>query len=82
MAKRNRLDELDSLFETATASLAEVEPDKRAPLLREARAILAEIDALGGASAPKVEEVNGLVDFQKRLAERQPGADRKGRAAR
>jgi len=78
----DRLAELARLYETTISSIDEVGADKRSPLIREARALLSEIESLGGASVSKVEEGNGLVDFQKRLAERQPAAHNKGRAAR
>lgn len=41
-----RIDELRGLYETVQNSLRDVDPDKRAPLIREGRFLLQEIESL------------------------------------
>lgn len=77
-----RSDDLKRLLSVLWTSLEEAAPDKRAPIAGQIRAALAEVVAIEGEDAGPVEEGNGLVDFQKRLAERQPGANVQGRASR
>ena len=49
----DRLEELRELYNQARSALAAAEPHQRAALLREARALLGEIDQAGVASAPQ-----------------------------
>lgn len=72
-----RLSDLRDLRDVLRASIAEVDADKRAPLSHQYRATLAEIAELEAAAQP-APEGSGLVDFQKRLEERQSGAKASG----
>jgi len=64
----SRLEDLQQMRQVAWDSLDEAPPVSRAPLLAQLRAIVAEIDELGGGVTV---ERNGLIDFQEALAERQ-----------
>lgn len=74
----DRLTDLRDLRDLLRSSIAEVEPDKRAPLSHQYRATLSEIAELESALPSAEVEGNGLVDFQKRLEERQSGAKASG----
>lgn len=60
-----RLDELSTLYQQTRASLDEVDPDKRAALIREARFLLQEIEALE-ADMPAEGPVNPLDELRAR----------------
>lgn len=66
-----RLDDLNWLLEIVRSSIEESDPEKRAPLVAQMRAVSAEIDSL---SAGDVGERNGLIDFQQELAKRRQPA--------
>jgi len=74
------------LLDLAVESIHAADPASRGPLLREARALVAELAA--DPATPKQEQeeakANGLVDFQSRLAAKQSSAaaSSRGRAAR
>lgn len=61
----SRLDELRSLYQQTRASLDEVDADKRAALIREARFLLQEIEALE-ANMPAEGPVNPLDELRAR----------------
>lgn len=75
----SRVEELTWLRDLTHESIEDAPIDKRAPLIAQHRAILAELEALGvGAVEP---ERNGLVDFQAELAKRrQSTSSRQSRA--
>ena len=60
-----RLDELSTLYQQTRASLDEVDADKRAALIREARFLLQEIEALE-ANMPAEGPVNPLDELRAR----------------
>ena len=60
-----RADELRSLYQQTRASLDEVDADKRAALIREARFLLQEIEALE-ANMPAEGPVNPLDELRAR----------------
>lgn len=68
------------LLDLAVESIHAADPAARGPLLREARALVAELAA--DPATPKPEEVkpSGLVDFQSRLAAKQSGSAAASRA--
>ena len=60
-----------ALLDQALASIEGADCDKRAPLIREARALIAEIAGPGTPVVkPDEAEVSGVVDFQAKLARR------------
>lgn len=74
----SRLETLKWLADAAKVSIAEAPVDKRAPLIREARAIASELDALtkgGGKSGDPIDEISA------RRAARGSAAARPGRTA-
>lgn len=75
----SRLEALREAADLAWSSAKEAPADRRAPLLAQYRALLAEIDELGGSGAG--EERTGLSEFERRLAERS-GAAAPRRSAR
>lgn len=82
--KADAFDELDArkkLLDLTLASLEYAEFDKRAPLIREARALISEISGTSGAAVPESVKGEGgqVVDFQKRLAKHRAGSQAKGR---
>lgn len=81
MTSIDRASELEALLEVTKESIEACPSDKRAGLIREARALLNELDSAGATSKPEPEG-SGLVDFQARLAERQSRSANQGRAAR
>lgn len=72
--RRERLEKARDLAEVALSSL---DPDKLAPLLREYRALLAELDAL-----PNTAEVSDADEIAARRAARRTGAASTPRAKR
>lgn len=69
-----RLEHLAAILEGLEARMQVAESDQNYTLMaRERRAVLAEIDELGGGEQPKPKET-GLSDFEKRLRERESGA--------
>lgn len=81
--KADAFDELDArkkLLDLTLASLEYAECDKRAPLIREARALISEISGTSGAAVPESKGEGGqVVDFQKRLAKHRAGSPAAGR---
>lgn len=82
--KAGAFDELDArkkLLDLTLASLEYAEFDKRAPLIREARALISEISGTSGAAVPESVKGEGgqVVDFQKRLAKHRAGSQTAGR---
>lgn len=82
--KSDAFDELDArkkLLDLTLASLEHAEFDKRAPLIREARALISEISGTSGAAVPESVKGEGgqVVDFQQRLAKHRAGSPAKGR---
>ena len=59
-----------ALLDQALASIEGADCDKRAPLIREARALIAEIAGPKAVETERVQEVDGVVNFQERLASR------------
>lgn len=69
------------LLDVALASVAATDPPSRAQLIREARALIAELAADPAAAPPKeAKSTSGLVDFQSRLAAKQSGSAAAARA--
>lgn len=69
------------LLDVAVESISATDPPSRAPLLKEARALIAELAADPAAAPPKeAKSTSGLVDFQSRLAAKQSGAAAAARA--
>lgn len=69
------------LLDVAVESISATDPPSRAPLLKEARALIAELAADPTVAAPPKEAApSGLVDFQSRLAAKQSGAAAAARA--
>lgn len=68
------------LLDVALESVAATDPPSRAQLIREARALIAELAADPAAAPPKEAKPSGLVDFQSRLAAKQSGAAAAARA--
>ena len=68
-----RLDTLKWLYDEVRQSIEDVPADKKSPLVSQLRAIAKEIEEIEGARSGTAEvvETNGLIDFQKRLAQRQ-----------
>lgn len=64
-----RLDELRTLYHQTRASLDEVEPDKRASLIREARFLLQEIEAIQ-ADMPDEAPQNPLDELRARRSKK------------
>ena len=82
--KADVFDELDArkkLLDLTLASLEYAEFDKRAPLIREARALISEISGTSGAAVPDAVKGEGgqVVDFQQRLAKHRAGSPTAGR---
>lgn len=82
--KSDAFDELDArkkLLELTLASLEYAEFDKRAPLIREARALISEISGTSGAAVPESVKGEGgqVVDFQQRLEKHRAGSPAAGR---
>lgn len=82
--KADAFDELEArkkLLDLTLASLEYAEFDKRAPLIREARALISEISGTSGAAVPESVKGEGgqVVDFQKRLAKHRAGSPAAGR---
>ncbi|WP_353809087.1 hypothetical protein [Agromyces sp. SYSU T00194] len=80
--EKSRLEELRWLVEVTRDSLAEAPADKRSPLIGQMRALLQEIEELGGRSDAAPAERTGLLDFQEALAKRQSEAAASRRPAR
>ena len=68
-----RLDTLKWLYEEVRSAIENVPEDKKSPLVSQLRGIVKEIEEIEGAGRGMTEvvETNGLIDFQKRLAQRQ-----------
>lgn len=64
-----RLDELSTLYQQTRASLDEVDPDKRAALIREARFLLQEIESVE-ESMPAEGPVNPLDELRARRSKK------------
>lgn len=82
--KADAFDELEArkkLLDLTLASLEYAEFDKRAPLIREARALISEISGTSGAAVPESVKGEGsqVVDFQQRLAKHRAGSPAAGR---
>jgi hypothetical protein len=77
MAARTRRQRLEDARDRAEKAMGQVDPDKLAPLLREYRAVLAELDSL-----PEQAEVSDADEIAARRAARRAGAARPSRAAR
>ncbi len=78
----DRLAELEWLLATTRESIEQSDPERRAPLIAQMRALTEDIEAAGGGEARPVER-NGLIDFQEALAERkQPAAKGSRRSSR
>jgi hypothetical protein len=67
----SRRTDLEWLLEIARESINDSEPEKRAPLIGQMRAITSELESLGGAESA---EKGGLIDFQEALAKRRQSA--------
>ena len=63
----SRREDLLWLLDVTRASIEETDSEKRAPLIGQMRAIVAELDSLADDG---VVERNGLIDFQNALAKR------------
>lgn len=68
----SRLDDLRWLRDVTRESIEVADEEKRAPLIAQMRAVLAELDSIG-ADAQDAER-SGLVDFQAELAKRRQSA--------
>lgn len=74
----SRLSELEWMRDIARKSIEEADPEKRAALIAQLRAIVKEIAELGGSESA---ERSGLIDFQEALSKRrQPTAKSPRRA--
>src|SRR5690606_6886259 len=86
MTSGNRREELERLRDVLWVSLESAPVEKRAPLAGQLRQTLRELDELtvgnGDGVGDEVQEGNGLVDFQSRLAQRQSGAYASRRSSR
>lgn len=77
-----RLEHLDAILNGLEARMQTADSDQNYTLMaRERRAVLAEIDELGGGEQPKLKET-GLSDFEKRLREREQRAAKGARRAK
>lgn len=65
----SRLDELRSLYSVAMESISDVEPDKRASLIREARFLLLEMEQVA-AEVPAEGPVNPLDELRARRSQK------------
>ena len=82
--KADAFDELEArkkLLDLVLVSLEYADYEKRAPLLREARALISEISGTSGAAVPESLKGEGgqVVDFQQRLAKHRAGSPASGR---
>lgn len=82
--KADAFDELDArkkLLDLILESLEYTKFDKRAPLIREARALISEISGTSGAAVQESVKGEGgqVVDFQQRLAKHRAGSPAAGR---
>lgn len=68
----SRLDDLRWLRDVTRESIEVADEEKRAPLIAQMRAVLAELDLLGADAHDS--ERSGLVDFQAELAKRRQSA--------
>lgn len=79
----SRLETLKWLYEEAKDALEKVPATNKSALISQLRAISREIEEIGDDSIQaEVVETNGLIDFQKRLAERQSTSSPTHSAAR
>lgn len=77
----DRLAELRWLLDMTRESIEASDPERRAPLIAQMRALVEEIEAAGGGESRPAER-NGLIDFQEALADRkQPKAKASRRSA-